>query len=107
LYGSASTRESILNNDKVEIVEVRNILRSGARCIRLGFFVSRDLKENLPKQFRRLRGNEFDLDAAGFRCVFPSLFQIELGNWTSFELVPALGGAAVGTSILDHPISAE
>jgi hypothetical protein len=55
LYGLASMFESILDNERVESVGVRNILRSGSRCARPGSFLSLGLEENVPKQFRRLK----------------------------------------------------
>jgi hypothetical protein len=80
LYGLASMFESILDNERVESVGLRNILRSGSRCARPGFFLSLGLEENVPKQFRRLRRKWFRVDVAGFACFFPSLFQVDSGN---------------------------
>jgi hypothetical protein len=93
--------DSILNNERLEIVEVRSILRSGARCTRAGFFLARDLKKNVLKQLRRLKGKKRGVGVVGFGCFFSSLFQVDSGKETSFELVPTLGGASIGPSILD------
>jgi hypothetical protein len=58
--------DSILYNEILEIVEVLKILCPGSRCTRAGFFLARDLEDNVPKKVRRLRGKEWrGFDDAG------------------------------------------
>jgi len=94
--------DAILYNEILESVEVLNILRPGSRCTRTGFFLARDLEENVPKKVRRLRGNEWRrVDDGGLGSFLSSLFQVDSGKETSFELVPAVGGVSVVPSILN------
>jgi hypothetical protein len=94
--------DAILYNERLEIVEVLNILRSGSRCTRAGFFLARGLEENVPKKVRRLRGKEWrGIGDAALGSFLSSLFQVDSGKETSFELVPAVGGVSVVPSILN------
>jgi hypothetical protein len=47
-----------------------------------------------------LREKKRGAGVVGFGC-FSSLLQVDSGKETSFELVPALGEASIGPSILD------
>jgi hypothetical protein len=86
-YGEASMLDSILDIDKVEIVEARRILWSETTCfagpallVRLGFGA-----QNM-KQLDRVRVKR-RVEVAGFRCFSSVLIR------GSFELVSTLGGA--------------
>jgi hypothetical protein len=94
--------DAILYNEILESVEVLNILPPGSRCARAGFFLARDLEENVPKKVRRLRGKEWrGVDAGSLGSFLSSLFQVDSGKETSFELVLAVSGVSVGPSILN------